>query len=113
MRQVGAAVAELRQGGEQAARVGMRRLGQGRAGSEKLRSTERPGSWDLAVRGKRRRTYRLQASLATLEHAFVPCAVEWRGVPLPAPAWQWDDATQVVRVEFTGTRGHLSIRACR
>jgi hypothetical protein len=79
-------------------------------GAEGFRSRERAGGWELSVHGKGRRTYQLQASLATLEQPFEPCAVEWRGAPLPGSAWHWDGATAVLRAEFTGARGRLRVR---
>jgi hypothetical protein len=81
------------------------------AGTESFRSTERADGWELLVRGKPRRTYRLQASLATLGRPFTPCAVEWQGDPLPASAWRWDGQAQVLRAEFTGQRGRLRVRS--
>jgi hypothetical protein len=82
------------------------------AGGEGVRSSERAGGWELSIRGKLQRTYGLQASLATLERPFAPCAVEWNGRPLPPSAWQWDGGTQVLRAEFTGARGRLRVRGC-
>jgi hypothetical protein len=78
--------------------------------SERLRSLERAASWELAVRGKPRRTYMLQASLATLEQPFTPCAVEWNGRPLPPGDWSYDAGTQVFRARFAGQRGRLVVR---
>jgi alpha-glucosidase len=78
--------------------------------SERLRSIERAGGWELAVRGKPRRTYTLQASLATLEQPFVPCAVEWNGRVLASGEWAYDAGTQVLRTRFTGRRGRLVVR---
>ncbi|MCW5890414.1 MAG: glycoside hydrolase family 31 protein [bacterium] len=77
---------------------------------ERLRSLERADGWELAVRGRRRRTYALQASLATLERPFAPCAVEWNGTRLPESAWSFDAATRVLRAEFRGVRGRLVVR---
>jgi hypothetical protein len=82
------------------------------AGRERLTSTERPGSWELAVKGARPRTYALQASLATLRAALVPCAVEWRGQPLSAEAWTYDAGTAVLRAQFAGRKGRLVVRGC-
>lgn len=81
------------------------------AGSERLRATERPGSWELAVRTKTRRRVGLQASLATLEQPFVPRTVTWNGRPLPDDAWSWDAATRVLRARFEGRRGRLRVEA--
>jgi len=79
---------------------------------ERLRSSERDGGWELSVRGHRGRTYDLQASLATLERPFVPCAVEWNDRALPPDAWTYDATTAVLRVRFEGRRGRLRVHAC-
>ncbi len=81
------------------------------AGSERLRAVEGPGSWELAVRTKKRRTFGIQASLATLEQPFVPCTVTWNGRPLPDEDWSWDADTQVLRARFEGRRGRLRVQA--
>ena len=78
---------------------------------EQLRSVEGDGVWRLAVRGRRARTYALQASLRTLARPFTPCAVSWQGRPLPG--WTHDPDAGVLRVTFTGRRGDLVVRACR
>lgn len=78
--------------------------------TERVRSIERPGVWELSLRAARRRTYAVQASLATLERPFAPCTVTWNGRRLPDTAWQYDTATRVLRVTFTGTRGRLVAR---
>ena len=78
--------------------------------TERVRSIERRDGWELALRARRRRTYALQASLATLERRFAPCAVTWNGRPLRRADWQYDPVTQVLRATFTGTRGRLVAR---
>jgi alpha-glucosidase (family GH31 glycosyl hydrolase) len=78
--------------------------------AEWLRSSEDDGRWELALRSKRVREYQLQASLATLERPFEPCAVEWRGRALPDDAWEYDPATAVLRVTFRGRRSRLVVR---
>ncbi len=81
---------------------------------ERLRSLERPGRWELAIRGSRRRTYEVAASLATLNAPFAPCAVSWNGRPVARARWQWDAATRVLRARVGGTRGRLVVREdCR
>jgi alpha-glucosidase (family GH31 glycosyl hydrolase) len=82
------------------------------AGGERMRSIERTGSWELAVRGRRRRTYELQASLATLAQPFVPCAPEWNGHSLSDEAWSYDAASGVLRATFAGRKGRLLVRTC-
>jgi len=80
--------------------------------SERVRSREVDAGWQLVVRGKRRRTWDLQASLATLQTPFTPCDVSWNGARLADDAWSWDATTQVIRATFTGRRGALLVRAC-
>jgi alpha-glucosidase (family GH31 glycosyl hydrolase) len=75
---------------------------------ESVRSAESAGGWTLTLRAKRPRTYRLQASLATLRTPFVPCAVSGRG------RWSYDRAAHVLRGSFRlGRNGRLVVRACR
>jgi alpha-D-xyloside xylohydrolase len=78
---------------------------------ERVTSVERRDGWHLLLRLRRRREIDLQASLATLATPFAPCAVEWRGRPLPAGTWTWDPTTRVLRATFTGRRGRLTVRA--
>jgi alpha-glucosidase len=81
---------------------------------ERLRSLERPGRWELAIRGARRRTYTLAASLATLTAPFKPCGVAWNGRALDEDAWRWDEASRVLRARIRGKRGRLVVRGeCR
>jgi hypothetical protein len=80
---------------------------------EKLRSRERDGEWTLAVRGKLRRSYRLDASLATLREPFRPCEVAVDGRELPRARWSYDRGSGVLRVRFGGRNPLLSVRACR
>lgn len=83
-------------------------------GVERLRSRERADGWELAIRGRTRRTWTLQASLATLARPLVPCAVELNGAPLADGAWSYDPATRVLRAEFGTRRGRLFVRgSCR
>jgi alpha-glucosidase len=79
---------------------------------ERLRSHETPAGWEIRLRGRRRRTYTLEASLATLARLVEPCAVEWNGRALPADAWSWDAGTRVLRATFTARRGRLLVRGC-
>ena len=79
----------------------------------RLRSLEGSGRWELAIRGSRRRTYDVAASLSTLASPFVPCAVAWNGRALDAGDWRWDEASGVLRARIRGTRGRLVVReAC-
>jgi alpha-glucosidase (family GH31 glycosyl hydrolase) len=77
---------------------------------ERLTSIEGDRRWELELRGVRARTWKLQASLATLERPFVPCAVEFAGQPIPAGDWSFDQATEVLRVTWQGQNGRLVAR---
>src|SRR5262245_31922330 len=79
-------------------------------GRDRLRSRERSAGWELAVRG-RRRTYDLDASLATLATPFVPCDVRWENRSLDG-AWSYDAASGVVHAHFEGARGRLLVGKC-
>jgi hypothetical protein len=77
---------------------------------ETVRSVERAGAWRLTVRGKRARRYSLQASLATLNRPFRPCAVTLQGRPLPRRAWSYDRPTRVLRTKVTLRSGAVVAR---
>jgi alpha-glucosidase (family GH31 glycosyl hydrolase) len=79
---------------------------------ERLRSRERRGSWTLRIDGARRRTYSLQASLATLRRPLRPCRVTLDGRPLRRRAWRWDATRRVLRVRFATRRGALRVEGC-
>ena len=80
---------------------------------ERLSSIEGARGWRLKVSGSSRRTYRLQASLATLRRPFRPCAVALAGRPLPRRAWSYRRATGVLKARFAAKRGTLAVRRCR
>ena len=80
---------------------------------DRFTSIERDRRWDLLVRAARPRTWMLQASLATLERPFAPCAVAFAGQPLAARDWSFDPATGVLRATWHGRNGTLVVRgAC-
>jgi hypothetical protein len=75
---------------------------------ERLRSAEGDHAWRLAIRGKRARLYRLQASLATLRRPFSPRSLTVAGRPLRS--WDYDRRTRVLRVSFRVRNGTLVVR---
>jgi alpha-glucosidase (family GH31 glycosyl hydrolase) len=77
---------------------------------ERLASIEGDRTWQLVVRRARVRTWRLQASLATLARPIVPCAVEWAGRELPRGDWSYDANEQTLRAIFRGGHGRLVVR---
>jgi hypothetical protein len=78
----------------------------------RFRSAERPGRWDMSIRGEGAQTFHIQASLTVLEAPFTPCTVEWHGRALPADQWSHDASTGVLRVSVTGPRGRLTVTDC-
>jgi alpha-glucosidase (family GH31 glycosyl hydrolase) len=75
-----------------------------------LISRERPGSWSLTIRGKRRRTWTISASLPTLTHPFKPCALGATGGKVKR--WSYDPKTQVLHATFTARHATLVARGC-
>ena len=67
-------------------------------GREQLTSTERRRGWELVVNCSRRRTYFLQASLATLRRPFRPCSVRFIGAR--PGRFTYPRRTQVLRMPF-------------
>ena len=84
------------------------RFGEG----ESLRSREAAGGWTLTVDGKRRRAYRLQASLATLRRPFEPCELAVDGRQLERGRWRYDVRTRVLTVGFRGRDPVLAVSPC-
>jgi alpha-glucosidase (family GH31 glycosyl hydrolase) len=75
-----------------------------------LRSRElRGGRWELRVRGQRRTTYRLSASMPTLKRKLRPCAVELDGRPLAGRRWAFDPGRGVLRARFAARRARLLV----
>jgi alpha-glucosidase (family GH31 glycosyl hydrolase) len=62
------------------------------------------GRWELRIKGKRARRYRLQAALSTMRRPFKPCRVLLAGRPLPRRAWGYAGGRGVLEARFR-TRG--------
>ena len=77
--------------------------------TERIFSRERSHRWSLRIRGDRRRTYRLQASMRTLSGAFAPCRVSVGGEPLGAAHWEYDLKTDVLSTKFSGRKPRLVV----
>jgi len=54
----------------------------------------------------------IEASLATLERPFAPCAVEWSGRRLAPALWSYDEASGVLRADVAGTGSLVVRRTC-
>ena len=81
--------------------------------SESIVSDEGPRTWRLTVKGRARRTYRLQASLRTLRRPFRPCSVRLGGRLLPRGAWSHRESTGVLRATFRAKRASVTVGRCR
>ena len=80
---------------------------------EALRSDEGRRGWRLTIRGKRRRRYSLEVTLATLARPFRPCAVSVRGHRLRRSRWSYSRRTRVLRTSFRVRSGRVSVlRRC-
>jgi hypothetical protein len=81
---------------------------------ERVRSIEGRRRWRLRIDGSRRRTYRLEASLATLRRPFRPCSVRLGARRLKrGRAWRWAKSERVVRARVRARRATLTVSACR
>jgi alpha-D-xyloside xylohydrolase len=85
------------------------------ARGEVLEASEHRSGWRVDVLARRTRTYRLQASLATLRRPLRPCAVTVDGRALRRSRWSYDPAGRTLRVTFRlRSRGRLEVlRRCR
>lgn len=79
-------------------------------GGGRIESDEVAEGWRLALHGPET-SWRVQASLRTLERPIAPCGVEWNGRPLADGTWSWDAGQGVLRAKFDG-RGTLLVRGC-
>jgi len=69
--------------------------------------------WKLGISGARRRTYELEASLATLRRPFKPCRVRLGRRPLKRGAWRYEAASQVLTARFRTRGATLRVEGCR
>jgi hypothetical protein len=80
---------------------------------ERVGSLERHRTWTLTFRGRRVRTYRLQAALGAMRRAFRPCAISVRGRRLRrGRAWTYDRADDVLHATFHLRSGRVVIKRC-
>lgn len=73
-----------------------------------LASREANGVWELDVDAPAAR-WSVEATLATLERPFAPCAVSWQGRTLSPDHWSFDDASGVLVARLAGS-GALIVR---
>jgi alpha-glucosidase (family GH31 glycosyl hydrolase) len=76
---------------------------------ERIRSAERNAGWRLEIRGDRRRSYRLEASLRTLKDPLVACRVKLGDRELAPVRWSFAPGKQVLRARFAGRRPTLTV----
>ena len=87
---------------------------------ERIRSNEGRRRWTLRIDADRRRTYTLQASLATLRRRFRACRVTLREADATRSrtlrrrrAWTHYGGTRAFRATFRAHRATLTVRPCR
>jgi len=88
--------------------------GRSRAGfneSEFLTSREGRGLWTLRIRGKRKRSYRVEAALGTLRRPFAPGLVRVSGRELAPKAWSYDRKSKVLRLTAKLKLGRIVVSA--
>ncbi|MBY0274911.1 hypothetical protein K2Z84_06200, partial [Candidatus Binatia bacterium] len=76
-----------------------------------LASHELASGWQLAIDAPNAR-WTVQASLATLERPFAPCAVTWQGARLPDDRWSFDQEAGILRAVVSGSGELRALRAC-
>jgi alpha-D-xyloside xylohydrolase len=83
--------------------------------NESLRSMEGRREWRLRFTGRRRRVYRLQASMATLARPYRPCAIRvGKERRLSRRAWSYDGRTRVLRARVKLKSGTVTfVRRCK
>jgi alpha-glucosidase (family GH31 glycosyl hydrolase) len=77
---------------------------------DRIISNEGATGWELTLHSRQTRSWRVQASLATLSVPFTPCGVDFEGQPLPPSDWTVDPQTQVLRVTLHTAHGRLTAR---
>jgi alpha-glucosidase (family GH31 glycosyl hydrolase) len=75
-----------------------------------LRSSERHGSWTLAIDSARTRTWTIEASLGTLRDPFRPCSV--RAVGGRLAWWHFNRRTKALTARLTTRHGALLAHGC-
>jgi alpha-glucosidase len=81
------------------------------SGRETIDANEGRLGWDLTISSRRQRTYSLEASQATLEHPFSPCAVLVGGQALKRSAWRYDGTRRVLHAVFRTRTARVSVRS--
>ncbi len=76
---------------------------------ERLKSKTRDRRWILKVGGDMKRTYELQASMATLADKLVPCRVKVDGERLPRRDWDFSRGTEVLTLDLRGRSPRLVV----
>jgi alpha-glucosidase len=80
---------------------------------ETLFSKEGSGRWTLTVHATRPRTYRLQATLGTLDHPFMPCSIRVGRRSVTRRAWSYSATSTVLRARLRlRRRATAVVRAC-
>jgi hypothetical protein len=77
-----------------------------------LRSREVRHGWRLRIADRRRRRYRLQASMRVLRRPFVPCAVRVGRRTLPRKRWSYNRRRGVLRATLRARTARVLERRC-
>jgi alpha-glucosidase (family GH31 glycosyl hydrolase) len=78
--------------------------------NERLVSREEKGKWRLRIRGKVRRRWTIDASLATLRDPFHPRCVEVDGKPLSKKRWSYSERKRRLRIAVRAKRARIVAR---
>ena len=78
---------------------------------ERVISREGNGRWRLRIRGKVRRRWTIDASLATLRDPFHPRCVAVDGKPLSKKRWSYSEGKRVLRIAVRAKRAQIVARA--
>ena len=80
---------------------------------ERLVSRAGRNRWSLAIRGKRERSYRVRASLASMRRPFAPGSVSVAGRKLPARQWNYDERRELLTFAARLREGRIVVRSRR
>ncbi|HWH43672.1 MAG TPA: TIM-barrel domain-containing protein [Thermoleophilaceae bacterium] len=79
-------------------------------GARSLSMELRGRRWVLQIRGERRRTWRIQASLSTLRRSIRPCRVLNGRRPLSRKRWRYDRAARVLHITVRDRSPRIDVR---
>ncbi len=80
---------------------------------ERLRSRAGKGRWSISIHGKRKRSYRIRASLGSIRGRFVPGSVSVAGRKLPPRRWRYDAGEETLTFAARLREGRIVVRSRR